>query len=120
MIATLMDRQELLTVEDHFYLDRPGVKMLILSPHFPMPETWKENGWRERQEQVTIVTPDGSELPATAQINVTHLNIRDPDVPIEARWPITVWLTDRTPDEVPIGSKILVDPAVLSAILGDS
>ncbi|RYD54487.1 MAG: hypothetical protein EOP83_22090 [Verrucomicrobiaceae bacterium] len=114
-----MDRQELLTVEHAFYIDRPGMQMLVLSPHFHMPKTWKENGWRERQEQVTVVKPDGSALPATAQINVTHLNIRGPDVPIEARWPITIWLTDRTPDEVPIGSKILVDPAVRAAILGE-
>ena len=119
MTSALMDRQELLTVEHAYYIDRPGAPMLVLSPHFHMPKTWKENGWRERQEQVTVLRPDGSELPATAQINVTHLNIRDPDVPIEARWPITLWLTDRTPDEVPIGSKILVQPSVREAILGE-
>ena len=114
-----MDRQELLTVEHAYYIDRPGAPMLVLSPHFHMPKKWNENGWRERQEQVIVLRPDGSELPATAQISITHLNIRDPNVPIEARWPITVWLTDRTPDEVPIGSKILVQPSVRAAILGE-
>jgi 4-hydroxy-3-methylbut-2-en-1-yl diphosphate synthase IspG/GcpE len=38
---------------------------------------------------------------------------------MEARWPIRVWLTDRTEEEVPVGSKILVDPAVRAAILGE-
>jgi hypothetical protein len=119
MIAAHMDRQELLTIEHYFYIDKPGARMLVLSPKFHMPKTWKENGWSERQEQVTVVKPDGSEIPATAQINMTHLNIRDPDVPLEVRWPITVWLTDRTPEEVPIGSKILVDPTIRAAILGE-
>lgn len=93
--------------------------MLVLSPHFRMPKSWSKRGWAERQEQVTVIRPDGSSLMATAQINVTHLNIQGPDVPIEARWPITVWLTDRTEDEVPVGSKIMVPPEVRAAILGE-
>ncbi len=114
-----MEQRELLTVEHTFYLGRPGVQMLVLSPHFMMPEDWSERGWNERKEEVTVVRPDGSSIPATAQINVTHLNIRDPDVPLKARWPITVWLTDRIEDEVPVGSKILVDPEICAAILGE-
>lgn len=114
-----MELLELLTVEHTFFISRPGVQMLVLSPHFRMPKNWGERGWNQRQEQVTVIRPDGSSLPATAQINVTHLNIRDPDVPIEARWPITVWLTDRTEDEVPVGSKIMVNPEVHAAILGE-
>ena len=93
--------------------------MLVLSPKFTMPKNWREVGWGERETKVTVVTPDGIHLSSTAQINVTHLNIRGSDVPIEERWPITVWLTDRGEDEVPIGSKILVDPDVRAAILGD-
>lgn len=103
-----MEQVELLTVEHRFFISRPGVQMLVLGPHFRMPKGWSERGWGQRQEQVTVIRPDGSSLPATAQINVTHLNIRGPDVPIEARWPITVWLTDRTEDEIPEGSKIMV------------
>lgn len=114
-----MEQLELLTVEHTFYLSKPGVQMLILSPKFMMPKNWNKHGWSEREEAVTVIRPDGNRLPATAQINVTHLNIRDPDVPIEARWPITVWLTDRSEDEVPIGSKIMVDPEVRAAILGE-
>jgi len=114
-----MKQLQLLTVERTFFISRPGVQMLVLAPHFTMPKNWKERGWSERREQVTVIRPDGSSLPATAQINMTHLNIRDPKVPIEARWPITVWLTDRTEDEVPVGSKIMVDPEVRAAILGE-
>jgi hypothetical protein len=114
-----MNQLELLTVEHTFFISRPGVQMLVLAPHFIMPKSWSERGWAQRQERVTVVRPDGSSLPATAQINITHLNIRDPDVPSEARWPITVWLTDRTEDEVPVGSKIMVDPDVRAANLGE-
>jgi hypothetical protein len=71
------------------------------------------------QAGFTVIRPDATSLLATAQINVTHRNITDPNVPIEARWPITVWLTDRTEDEVPVGSKIMVNPEVRAAILGE-
>jgi len=108
-----------LTVEHAFFISKPGVQMLVLEPRFTLPKDWSKRGWAKRREQVTVVRPDGSSLPATAQINVTHVNIRDPNVPIEARWPITVWLTDRTEDEVPVGSKIMVDPEVRAAILGE-
>ena len=114
-----MKQRELLTVDHTFYINKPGLKMLVLSPTFHMPKNWKERGWTERQEQVTVIRPDGAALPATAQINITHVNIRGADAPIEARWPITVWLTDRSEDEVPVGSKILVDPDVRAAILGE-
>jgi len=39
-----MNRQELLTVEHAFHIERQNISMLVLSPHFPMPKTWKENG----------------------------------------------------------------------------
>ncbi len=114
-----MNQRELLTVENTFFIGRPGVQMLVLSPRFMMPDNWSERGWGERNEQVTVLRPDGTALSATAQINVTHLNIRDPEAPLRARWPITVWLTDRTEDEVPLGSKILADPAVCAAVFGE-
>jgi hypothetical protein len=119
MFCGKMHLRELLTVERTFYLSRPGVQMLVLHPTFMMPDSWSERGWRERTEQVTVVRPDGTNLSATAQINMTHRNIRGADVPLKARWPITVWLTDRTEDEVPVGSKILADPAVCAAIFGE-
>ena len=119
IVLPKMHQRELLTVEHTFFIGRPGVQILVLSPNFMMPDNWGEQGWKERKEQVTVVRPDGSVLAATAQINVTHLNIRDPEVPLKARWPITVWLTDRSEDEVPVGSKILADSAVCAAIFGE-
>ncbi|MBN9693439.1 MAG: hypothetical protein J0M24_24605 [Verrucomicrobia bacterium] len=64
-----------------------------------------------------VVRPDKPELEATAKISMTHLNIPDPNVSIDERWRITVWLTDRTADEVPVGSKVFVSPEVRDAIL---
>lgn len=114
-----MAQSELMTVENTFFLSRPGVQMLVLEPRFRMPKSWNRQGWFQRQEQATVIRPDGSRLTATAQINVTHLNIIGADVPIEDRWPITVWLTDRTADEVPVGSRLLVEREVCEAVLGE-
>src|SRR4051794_12757163 len=111
-----MQRFELMTVEHAWLLERPGVHMLILSPHFLMPAGWEKKGWRERNESVLVVRPDGTEIEANAQINVTHLNISGL-VPLRERWPITIWLTDRNTEEVPVGSKILVSREVRDAIL---
>ncbi|MDR3404341.1 MAG: hypothetical protein P4L99_17715 [Chthoniobacter sp.] len=108
-----MERVELLIVE-HTYQIRPG--MLLISPALPVPWDNKGHGWRNRTEQVGVVRPDGRELEATAQINMTHLNIRDPNVPAQARWVVTMWLTDRTSEDVPVGSKMLVSPEVRNAL----
>ena len=105
-----MKRVELLTVE-HTYQIKP--EMLILSPAFPVPG----RSWSARTERVGVVRPDGREMEATAQISMTHLNIPDPSVPLEARWRVTMWLTDRTGEEVPVGSRILVSQELRDAIL---
>ncbi len=109
-----MDKVELLTVE-HAWLAVPG--MLLISPCFPVP--WDDNGhgWQDRTEKVTVVTPDGPELESTAQINMTHLSIRDPEIPPQACWRVRLRLTDRTADEVPIGSKVFVSTDVRDALL---
>jgi hypothetical protein len=114
-----MQHSELMTVESTVFLCRPGLQMLVLTPCLKVPVDRGLQGLVQRQEQVTVVRPDGSSIAATAQINRIHVNIADPHAPIEDRWPIMVWLTDRTEDEVPVGSKILVDPAVRGAILGE-
>jgi hypothetical protein len=48
---------------------------------------------------------------------MTHLNIPDPSVSIDKRWRLTVWLTDRTKEDVPVGSRILVSQEVRDAML---
>ena len=112
-----MPRVELLTVEDTFWLCRNGVAMLILHPDFSVPQGWEQRGWSQRIEPVIIAKPDGQQIEATAQINMTHLNIPDPSVSIDRRWRLTVWLTDCTKDDVPVGSKIFVSQEVRDAIL---
>jgi hypothetical protein len=102
----------LMIVEDTFWLKRPGVQMLVLHPNFPPPRQPLI-----QTEKVLVITPDGRELESAAEINVTHLNISDPHVPIEQRWRTTMWLTDKTPDEVPAGSKVFVSPQLRGAII---
>jgi len=81
-----------------------------------MPRDWEKKGWSERREAVVVVRPDGAEIGATAQINMKHLSIRGP-VKLRDCWRITVWLTDRTEDDVPVGSKILVSQEIRDALL---
>ncbi len=111
-----MERVELFTIKDTFWLSGNGVQMLILAPDFSVPKGWEQRGWNERRESIIIVRPDGQEIEATAQINMTHYNIRDPKAPLDKRWRITISLMDRTKDEVPVGSKILVSQQVRDAL----
>jgi hypothetical protein len=104
-----MSQIELLTVEDSFQITGRGV---IVIPDFSVP-----NGWKNRTESVTVAKPDGLELEAKAQFNMAHFNIPDPQVSIDRRWRIVVMLVDRSKDEVPVGSRILVSPEVREAIL---
>jgi hypothetical protein len=104
-----MKLAEILTVEGT-YLIAP--QMLVLRPHFSTPQ----GGWKKRTEKVTVVRPDGSELEATAVITMTHLNISGPSVAVEERYPTTMWLTDRIPEEVPLGSKIMASHEVREAL----
>ena len=114
-----MARVELLTVEDTFWLGQNGVSKLLLHPDFPVPPGWEQHGWSQRTQAVQVCKPDGQQIEATAQIDLIHLNIPTPDVPLKKRWRLTVWLTDRTKADVPVGSKILVSSDVRSAILPD-
>jgi hypothetical protein len=115
-----MERVELLTVSDTSWLPAKNTQLLILRPNFPCSEGWRRQGQLERIENVTIVRPDGHQIEATAHISTSHVNIADPYAPIEERWRITVWFTDRPKDDVPIGSKILVSQEVRDAILTHS
>jgi hypothetical protein len=114
-----MQPRELMTVESTLFLSKPGLQMLVLTPCLKVSMDQDAPKWVQRQERVTVMRPDGSRISATAQINTIHANIADPHAPIQDRWPIRVWLTDRTEEDVPVGSKILVDPAVRAAILGE-
>ncbi|WP_035607758.1 hypothetical protein [Haloferula sp. BvORR071] len=111
-MSTIPNRVHLLTVQDPLWL--PQASMLVVQSVFPHAD----RNWHNRDERVWVITPDGRELEATAHIQITHLNIRDPDVSIEMRWPVTMWLTDRSAEEVPNGSRIECAPEMRRALLG--
>ena len=108
-----MERCELLVVEDTFWIDRNAVGMLIIQPNFSVPK----RGWQGCTETVVVRRPDGQEFEATAQLELTHFNIRDPQVSLDQRWKVTMWLTNTTKDGVPIGSKVLVSQQLRDALL---
>jgi len=89
--------------------------MLVIKPNFSIPEAWEN-----RTEKVLVITPDGLRLEASGEFSSTHVNISDPTAPIDQRWRITLWLTDRTKDEVPIGSKIFVSQELKDALVRDA
>jgi hypothetical protein len=111
-----MERVALITVERTFCLrsdTHPERCVLIIHPDLSVPPA----GWKERSETVAIATPDGRELEATAQISLSHLNIRDPDVSIDRRWRVTILFQGMTSDALPDGSKILVSRETRDALL---
>ena len=108
-----MERVELLTIEDTFWISRNEVEMLVISPGLRVPK----GGFKSCTDKVIIATPDGNQIEATAHLSMSHFKISDPNASIEKRWKVTLWLTDRTKEEVPIGSKILVSPELKNALL---
>ena len=111
-----MKRVELLVVERTSCLGtgangKPTI--LIIRPNFAVPS----KGWKEREENVTIIRPDGKEFDATAQISLSHINFTDPNVPIEQRWRVNVWFKEKISEDVPIGSKILVSHETRDVLL---
>jgi hypothetical protein len=111
-----MERVALITVESTFCLrsdTHPERCVLIIHPDLSVPPA----GWKDRSEPVTVLTPDGREFEATAQISLSHFNIRDPNVSIDRRWRVTISFQGMTSDAVPDGSKILVSHETRDALL---
>ena len=103
-----MDLVELLTVSDHFQLQRIG---LVVAPDFSAPP-----GWKPRSETVTVLTPDGQSQEAMVRIEVWHAEIRDPSVPADRRWRLVVSFPEMTKERVPVGSRIMASQALRSAM----
>jgi hypothetical protein len=108
---------ELLTIEDTFWLSRNELQMLILHPNLSVPKDWQQRDWNKRKELVFVVKPDGQKIKTTAQFDLSHFNIRGPKIDLDKSWRITVWLTDKTKDEVPVGSKLLVSEHIRDVLL---
>jgi hypothetical protein len=64
-----------------------------------------------------VITPEGEKLRTVAQFNVTHFDIRDPEIPVERRWRVVISLPEVRNENVPIGSRLLVSTKVRDAVL---
>ena len=105
-----MNLVELLTVEDCFQIGDVGV---VILPDFSVP-----NGrWSSRVEAVVVVKPDGYEFKTTARFDLSHFNFTDPKVSIDRRWRVTILFQNKTKEDVPVGSKILVSHEIRDALL---
>ena len=111
--ADQVERVALMTVESTFSVDHAERRRLIIHPDLSVPPA----GWKERSETVTILTPEEREFEAAATFCLSHINIKDPDVPIDQRWRVIVCLQGVTSDSVPVGSKIFVSRETRDALL---
>jgi len=109
-----MERVALITVEASICLrsethrERP---VLVVSPFLAVPP----GGWKEREEMVTILKPDGREQEAIARFSLFHNDIRDGKVVPGLR--VSIQFLDMTSADVPDGSKILVSRETGTALL---
>ncbi len=100
-------RVELMVVEDIFDLSGLG---LTLAPLFEVPPRWAN-----RDEDVTVVRPDGTAFSARAKFEVTHFRLAEASR-LKSPWQIVIRLPAETKATVPIGSRILVDVAAKDAL----
>ncbi len=114
-----MERVPLLTVERTSCLRseaHPERGVLVIEPRLTVPR----DGWKDRAEPVSVLRPDGREFEATAQISLSHLNIRmseRSEASMDDIWRVSVWFYGLTSDDVPDGSKILVSHETRDALL---
>jgi hypothetical protein len=113
-----MERVEIITVERTSCLSsdiHPERCVLIVEPRLSVPP----DGWMEQTETVAVLRPDGREFEATAQISLSHLNIKmeDRDLSIDQRWRVSLLFHGLTSDDVPDGSKIFVSHETRDALL---
>jgi len=99
-----MEYVDLITVEQTFLISQKG---LILLPDFAVPNDWVDGVYT-----IIIVKPGGERTQANASFITAHFNTRDPHASIEQRWRVTITLKDQLKDDVPIGSRILIDAKI--------
>ena len=104
-----MSRVELLTVEDCIPIKGRGV---IVNPDFSVPE-----GWKNRTDRIMVTKPDGKQYEATAQFNMAHLLVRDPEASIDERWRVVIQVLNIKKKDLPAGSKISVSQETKDALL---
>jgi hypothetical protein len=113
--SRIMDPVELLVVDTALPLGKEDRRILVINPNLPSPG----KGWKDRREAVLVVRPDGVQFEATAEVTLAHLNIRDPEAPIEARWRIAVWFKEIPEKEITVGSRIFCSQELKNALGGN-
>jgi len=95
----------ILTIKKTLHLKTLG--LLALDPDFSIPEGFPTH---HIIEEVIVRRPDGTERKVSAQFAMSRLslNISDPALIFDKRLRIRVSLLDTVPEEIPIGSEILV------------
>lgn len=98
-----MEEVLLLIVEDTFLISRGDEKVLILLPDFSVPPA----GWQECEVDLVLSRPDGRSFRVKGRLEMSHFNIRDPEVSMDRRWRLILCLIGVGKEEVPRGSSIL-------------
>ncbi len=88
----------LISVEGRFNLSQYG---LVVSPTLSVPSSII----RAFQTEVTVERPDGQTLEAEASFNIRHWRLLDGS----SKAVIAITFLDLSKEDVPIGSRILVD-----------
>lgn len=101
--------QELLQVEDSFVIAGRGV---VLVPDFSVPV----GGWESRREQVQLETPDGSRRRTTAQIDLTHFSLADPQATADQKYRVVI-LLPHTLGKVAEGTRIYASEDLCKELL---
>lgn len=104
-----MDWVELLVVAECFELEQHGV---VVKPDFPCPE----GNWEARVLDVEIVRPNGGRHQMSARIAVWHFEFSDPTISSDRRWRLVVSFPDMMKSDLPIGTMVMVPPALKAAM----
>jgi hypothetical protein len=98
-----MRKIHLLSVEDRFELSACG---LVVVPILPVPPTV----FKQFQAQVTVERPDGRRLEAASIFDIQYHKLLAGD----SRCGIVITFRGLSKEDVPIGSRILVDEQIAS------
>jgi len=99
---------ELINVEDSFVIEGRGV---VLLPDFPIPQ----NGWKAREEVVTVEMPDGTSHETRACIDWTNFSLTDPNATQDQKNRVVVRLVEEV-DKIPSGTRIFASTELCDAL----
>nr|WP_315231885.1 hypothetical protein [uncultured Albidiferax sp.] len=109
-----VERVELLTVADGFKFNRVG---LVLEPDFRV-----SNNWKNLEELVLVIRPDGTEIEVNARFKVVHFNVQNSvgGRQLEQASRVVAMLLGVEKIAVPRGSRLLVRASTRESLLGAS